>query len=247
MEAALSETGNTRIAMGANMSPFDLISTEISDLYDEAKNWLDGAVAETQEVHDEIERLMGLFADAEKRANALRVEENEPFDAGKDEVQKRYAPLIANTKSTTGKTVRAIAACKAALEPFRLKKEAAAKEEARKIREEAEAADRAAQAAFAQSSVADLEQREEAERMAKHAASLAKAATKATKAATTGTGLVTYWQTVVTDPRALAGHYWKTKSAAVDAFFLALAESDVLRGAREIPGCAITEQKKARL
>lgn len=247
MSVAMSETGNDRIAMGANMSPFDLISTEISDLYDEAKNWLDGKFAETQEVHDEIERLMGLLADAEKRADALRVEENEPFDTGKAEVQKRFAPLIANTKTATGKTVRAIAACKAAIEPFRIKKAAEAREAARIVREEAEAAERAAQAAFAQSSVADLEQREEAERLATQATALIKTANKATKAAATGTGLVTYWQTVVKDPRALAGHYWKTKSAAVDAFFLALAESDVLRGAREIPGCEITEQKKARL
>jgi hypothetical protein len=232
---------------GRNMSPFDEIEQEINDLYDEAKNWLDGSVAETQEQHDAIEKLMGMLAEAQKRADAQRVLENTPFDEGKAKVQAKYAPLISDTKTVKGKTVRAIAACKAALEPFRIAKARAAEEAARKIREAAEEAERIAQQAFAQTSVADLEEREQAERLALEAANLNKAANRAAKAASTGTGLVTYWQTVVTDPRALAGHYWKNKPAAVDAFFLSLAEADVRNGIHSIPGCEISEQKKARL
>lgn len=249
---ALSTTGNDRIVPGGNnppaeKTPFELIETEIFDLYGEAKNWLDGKVAETQEMHDAIEKLMALIADAQKRADDLRALENEPFDKGKAAVQARYAPLIADTKATKGKTVRAIAACKAAIEPFRIRKAAEAAAAARKIREEAEEAERVAQEAFRQSSVADLAQREEAERLAAAATSLNKEANRATKAAATNTGLVTYWQTVVIDPRALAGHYWKTRVADVDAFFKGLAEADVRGGVRAIPGCEITEQKKARM
>lgn len=243
----LSVTGNDRIRPGGNMTPFEQSAEEIGTLYDEAKNWADGTPVTTDEAEAEVSRLMAMISEAAKRADELRAAEVEPLNKAKDEIQGRYNTLIGKTKSVTGKAPMALDMLKRIVEPFRIEKQRKAAEEARLAREQAEAAERAAQAAFQHSGVGDLEEREEAERMAQQAAAANAAAKKAEKAATTGTGLVTYWQTVVTDPRALAGHYWKNKPEVVDAFFLSLAEADVRSGARSIPGCEITEQKKARL
>lgn len=51
---ALSETGNDRIAMGANMSPFDEVRVEIDDLYEEAKAWHDGTVSARDVTEDVV-------------------------------------------------------------------------------------------------------------------------------------------------------------------------------------------------
>ncbi len=243
----LSVMGNDRIKPGGNMTPFEQSEMEIADLYDEAKNWADGEPVTTQEAHDEVERLMDLISAAAKTADERRVEEIAPHKAAVDAAQARWNTLIGKNKSITGKTVLALDALKKVVEPFRVEQQRLKDAEARRIREEAEEAERRAQEAFAQTSVADLAEREEAERLAQRAADLSKVANKAAKAATTNTGLTTYWQTEVTDKRAVAAHYWKTRPAEVDAFFLSLAEADVRRGMRSIPGCEITEQKKARL
>jgi hypothetical protein len=240
----LSTTGNDRIKPGANMSPFEQSELEIADLYTEAMNWADGEPVTSQEAHDEVERLMGLFNDAMKLAEERRVEEIAPYKAATDEAQARWNTLIGKNKSITGKAHMALDALKKVVEPFRIERKRIKDEEARRIREEAEAAERAAQQAFQQTNVSDLAEREEAERLAAHAAALNKQANKADKAAETKTGLRTYWDVEVTDNRALASHYWKTRPADVDAFFEGLAKSDVHGGARTIPGCKITEQKR---
>lgn len=243
----LSNTGNDRIRPGGNMTPFDESAEEIGALYDEAKNWADGTPVTTDEAEAEVSRLMAMISEAAKRADERRASEVEPLNKAKDEIQSRYNTLIGKTKSITGKAPMALDMLKRIVEPFRIEKQRKAAEEARLAREQAEAAERAAQAAFQHSGVGDLEEREEAERMAQQAKAMSATAKKAEKLATAGTGLVTCWQTVVTDKRAIAAHYWKTRPAEVDAFFLSLAEADVRNGVRVIPGCEITEQKKARL
>ncbi|MFD1945038.1 hypothetical protein [Paradevosia shaoguanensis] len=238
---------SSAVAELRNMSPFDESQIEIEALFEEAKNWADGEPVTTQAAHDDVAKLMELLNAANKRADERREAEVKPLNAAKDAIQARYNSLIGKTKAVTGKGPMAIEMLKKVVEPFRLEQQRLKDEEAKRIREEQEQAERAAQAMFQQSSVGDLEAREEAERMAQRAAELNREAKKADKAANTNTGLVTYWEVEVTDARALAGHYWKTNPAEVDAYFRELAERDVRSGARLIPGCSITEQKKARL
>lgn len=240
---ALSTTGNERIHPGANLPPDVIAFNTIDAYYDEAKNWAsDGFKIENQAQADEIDALDKALLKAQQEADDLREAEKKPHDDASKAVQAKFNPYVQKDK---GKTYIARASLKALLTAWRVAQQAIKDAEARRIREEAEAAERAAQQAFQQTNVGDIEEREEAERLAARSADLAKQAKQATKAATIGTGLRTYWDTTVTDPRALAAHYWKTRSAEVDAFFLGLAKSDVHGGARSIPGCEITEQKRA--
>lgn len=251
----LTATDNPLIKMGGNNppvdtvaapTPFELSEREILDLFDEAKNWADGDPVTTQEVHDEIEKLMDLIGAANALADKRRIAEVEPLNTAKDEIQTRYNALIGKTKTVTGRGIMALDVLKAVVEPFRKEKQRFVDAEAKRIRDLADAAELAAQQAFAQSAVGDLEARDVAETLAAESASLNKVANKAAKIATTNTGLTTFWQTEVTHPTLLARHYWNSRPEDVDAFFRGLAEADVRAGARTIPGCVITEQKKAR-
>jgi len=224
--------------------PFGAISAHITDLYAEAKNFLDGDPIASEAMAGAVTDLLDQIREAEKAADDLRKAENKPFDEGKASVQAKYAPLISDTKAVKGKTVLAAEACKAALAPWRQAQEAAKQEAARKAREEAEAAARAAAEAMRASQVDDLAAREEAERLVREAETAAKQANRADKAATTGTGLRSYWSPKLVDGVEAARHYWKVNRSECEAFFLSLANADARQGIRTIPGFEIVEERR---
>lgn len=231
-------------------TPFEMSEVEIGDLYAEVKNFLDGEPIASQEVADAVSKLIEDLRKAGNLADERRKLENEPFDAGKAEVQARYAPLIADTKTVKGKVTLGIEIAKKALAPWLQKLEdekRAAAEAARKIAEEAE---RKAQEALAASrAVENLAQREEAEALLQAAKQADAAATKAenSKAHATGgaraMGLRSVWRAEMVDGRAAAGHYWQTRRQDVDDFFQGLADADVRAGKREIPGFIVAETR----
>lgn len=241
---ALSAVGNDRIAMGANMSPFDMVTGEIQAYYDEAKNWAsDGFAIENQEQADQIDMLDKALLKSSQDADALRIEEKRPLDEQIDAIQARFNPFIQPKK---GKVDVARASLKALLTSWRTAQQAKKDAEARRIRDEAAEAERLAQQAFAQTNVADIAEREEAERLAERAADLAKQAGRATKAATTGTGLRTSWMPVLLDRQAAITHYWKADPGAFERLVLDLAITDVrVNHKREIPGFRVDEIKGA--
>lgn len=239
---------NPRVFEGANnppADPFEAIKVHIEDLYIEAKNWLDGEPITSAEAAEKVEALLDLIREAHTAADDARKEENKPFDDGKAEVQARYAPLIADTKAVTGKTVMAIAACKAALAPWRQEQERLKREAADKARAEAEAAAQAAAAAARAASADDLVAREVADAALRTAEQAHKVAAKADKAASTGTGLRSYWSPTLTDGVVAARHYWTVNREACEAFFLSLAKQDVQAGKRTIPGFDVVEDRRA--
>jgi hypothetical protein len=126
-------------------------------LFEEAKNWLDGEPIATQGQADMVQKLLRDIQAAEKEADERRTTENEPFDAGKAEVQARYAPLIANTKTTKGLTVLAVDACKKALAPWLIKIDNENRAKAEALRKEAEEKQRIAMEAMRQRDGVDLE------------------------------------------------------------------------------------------
>lgn len=230
-------------------TPFEMSEVEIGDLYAEAKNWLDGEPVTSQEMADAISRLIDDLRKAHKLAEERRVEEKRPFDEGAAEVQARYAPLVADTKSVKGKTILAIEIAKKALAPWLQKLEEekrAVAEAARKIADEKL---RAAQEALRASNADDLAKREAAEDMIRDAEKAEAAATRAesdkahAKGGTKAMGLRSVWRAEMTDPRAAAAHYWTTRRADVDAFFQGLADADVRAGKRDIPGFLIAETR----
>lgn len=234
-------------------SPFEEIKAKIEGLYEEAKQWLDGEPVTTKGQADSINKLIGMITDAAKEADALRVKENEPFDTGKAEVQARYAPLIADTKSVKGKTVLAVAAAKKALTPWLTKLDDEKRAAEAKARAEAEEAARKAADAFRLSAADDLAAREEAERLAEEARHADIAARKAAndKAQAKGgtgraTGLRSFYSPEITDYTAFARWVWNNRKEEMRGFLDEMSE----RLVRQNPtvtadGMKVNEERRA--
>lgn len=246
---------NERAVSGGNnppeLTPFEQSRDEIDGLVMEARNWLTGDGVVTEEDADAVSQLKELFRKAITTADERRKAENKPFDEGKAEVQARYAPLIADTKATTGAAVRGLALCNEALTPYLKRKDdaqRAAAAEAQRI-----AAEKAAEAAAAmQASRGDLEARERAEEKVREADRAAKAASAASKEkahATGGSravGLSSSFVAEVTDMREWARHAWATYPDDLDRLLRALADGKVAAGLRSAPGLKVEEVRRVR-
>jgi len=220
-----------------NITPFDEIVIELDDLYAEVGNWADGSPVENQAQCDALDVLDKALLDLDKRREAIRKDEARPFDEGKAAVQAKHNPVkdkIALARDTLN-PIRA--AWKAA--ELRRKEEALAKarEEEQRLMREAEEKMRA--------SSGNLAEREVAEEMLATAKEAQKFASRQEKRATTGTGLRTSYEATVTDLNAAIKHYWGIRRADFQEFVQGLADADVRRGVREIPGITINEIKKA--
>ena len=227
-------------------TPFDEIETKINDLYDEAKQWLDGEPVTTQDQADALNTLANHIREAHKEADQMRKEEAKPFDDGKKAVQERYNPLIQKGK---GKTELALNAVKSALKPYLLELDRIQQEAAQKAREEAEQAERDAQAAMQHRDPSNLEQQEEANRLAEQAKAAQQVANKASnakahaKGAGRATGLRTRTKVSIANEREAAGWAWKHDREALMIFVLTQAEKAVRNGAQSLEGFSITEEK----
>lgn len=230
-------------------SPFDEIKTRIEDLYDEAKQWLDGEPVTTQDQANALNTLETRIREAAKEAEALRKSEVKPFDDAKAEIQERFNTLIGETKTVTGKTVMAIAAIKGALKPYLLELDRIQREAAAKARAEAEKAEQTALVAMQTRSADNLAEREEAERLLTEAKAMDAAASKAeaAKAHAKGdgraTGLRSVWKAQMESQRDSAAWAWNAHREELMAFVQSLADKDVRAGARAIPGFTIIEEK----
>lgn len=235
--------------IGHNRSPFETISERIDDLYEEAKQWLDGEPVTTQEQADALNTLKDAIVKAAKEAEELRKDEVKPFDDGKAEVQARYNPLIADNKTTTGKTVAAIEAVKAALKPYLIELDRKQREIAEQARKDAEEMQAIAAKAMAERDQSNLASSEEAERLviqAKEAAQLAAHDEKAkahAKGAGRATGLKTIWTATMTVEKDAAAWAWDYKRDELMAFVQKLADAEVVKGKRSIPGFSIIDHK----
>jgi len=223
-------------------TPYELSAQEITDLYAEAKLWLDGEKVTTQEQADALNTLADRIRKAGKLADDRRVEEAKPFDYGKKEVQARYKPIIEQAD-------KAVDAVKAALKPYLLELERQQQEKARIAREEAEAARAAAMKAMQERDAANLEQAEAAEALVRASKQADLDAIKAdnAKAHAKGEGraahLRTVWRAKMTDPHKAAAWVWKERNAELVAFVQDLADKAVRSGVRSIPGFEIIDEK----
>lgn len=250
---ALAE--NPRAVIGGNAprpSPWDLAEKAVNDIYSETLLWLDGHVIDSQPMADGVANLLAEIRKAEKLADDTRIAEKTPFDEAAKEVQARYAPLIADTKTTKGKTVLAIEACKKALQPWLDAEDRRIREEARLAREEADRQRDEAQAALRASDAANLAERAAAEELltaskrADTAANLAERQTaKAGGAFGRSAALRTVYTTTIADEIAAARQAWTEARPEMLEFLIGWAERQVRLGRREIPGFTITETKVA--
>lgn len=225
-------------------TPYERVERRITDLYDEASLWLDGATVETQEHADGIGNLLTMIRAAEKEADEARKVEKAPHDAAAKAVQERYKPLLS-------KAQQAAAACKKALAPYLAKLEAEKAAAARKAHEEAEAKRLAAVEAIRAADATNLAERAAAEALlkdAKRAEAAANAASRDTATAgNTGraVSLRTVRQARIRSLTEATRHYYTSTPDEFRDFVQSLADRDVRNGVRDIPGVEIEETKVA--
>lgn len=256
MDAIVAE--NPRAVIGGNNppektepTPFEKAQKVVNDIYNETMLWLDGNPIDSQELADGVGNLLGKIREAEKLANDARKDEKAELDVKVAEIQARYAPLIADTKSVKGKTVLATAACKAALEPWLKKVAAELEAKAKREREEADAKLLVAQQAIRTADPTNLAERENAETLLRDAKKADTSANKtARQTATAGgsmgaraIGLRTVTVVAIDDPIAFGRWAWANHRGEYEVFMQGLAERLVRGGALSLPGIKITEEK----
>lgn len=245
-------TENERAVIGGNNPPsaYETVKDKIDGLYDEAKLWLDGAEITSQDQADEIQKLMRLIQAAEKEADEARKDEAKPHDDAKAEIQERFNLLIGKTKSVTGKTLKAVEACKKALAPWLQKLETERLEREAAALKEAEEKNRLAMEAMRQRTGDNLEQNERAEQLVKEAKAAELQARRIgnEKASAKGFGraasLRTSYVLQVTDYTAFARFVWAHHKADLCGFLDDLARQIVARGNHNIDGVTVKEERK---
>jgi hypothetical protein len=247
MMNAISE--NPRVVIGGNgppePTPFERAEETVTDLYDEAKLWLDGAKVDNQDLADGIANLLNFLRSAEKQADTARTEEKAPhLEAGRA-VDAKYKPLLDMTK-------RATDACKKALAPWLVELENKRAAAAQKAREEAEEKARIAQEALRSTDAANLEARAQAEALVDEAKKANRTASrienntsKVGGAVGRAVSLRTHYAAEVTDANAFTRFIWLNYRADMAEFLGGFAKQLVDAGKRDLPGVTVHEEKGA--
>lgn len=223
-------------------SPFEAFSAHIGDLFEEAKNHLDGAGVNSDPEAEAVSKLLDLLRTAAKDADKARTEEKKPHDDAARAVQARWKPLL-------DRADLAVTTCKRALAPWLARKEAEARAAADAARQAAEEKAALAAEAFRRAEVSDLQARETAEALAADAQAAEKAAAKAEKVRPQATGgarattLRTSYRPELTDANAALKHYVAQQPDAIKACLLQLACEDVRAKKLTIPGFTIHEER----
>lgn len=221
---------------------FEAFETHIGDLFEEAKNHLDGAGVNTDAEAEAVSKLLDLIRTASKDADKARVEEKKPHDDAGKAVQAKWKPLLERAEL-------AVTTCKKALAPFLAQKEAEARAAAELARQAAEEKARQAAEAMRAAELTNLEAREHAEALVKDARRAEAAANKAEKARPQAAGgaravtLRTTYRPELVSPSDALKHYVATRPDAIKACLQQLAETDVREGKRALPGFTIHEEK----
>lgn len=245
---------NPRAVLGGNnppeeMTAFDAVKINITDLYDEAKLWLDGEAVTEQSQADAINTLKTKIKEAFDAAEAQREIEIKPHQTTVKEIQARYNELIGSNKSITGLAVKAEQACNAALKPFLLELDRQQREKAQLAREAADKLRDEALAAMQARNPANLAQNEEAEKLVKDAKAAEVVANQAGKAKAhakgegRATSLRTVYRAVIVDQREAAAWLWSTHSSEVMQLAQEMASKAVNAGSRKLRGFNVIEEK----
>lgn len=228
--------------MGHNNPPPEVaFSLAIDDLYEEARNFIDGSEIASQGEADAIGKIVASLKKIAKDADAARSDEKRPHDEAGKAVQAKWKPLLE-------KAERAVKAAQAPLTGYLAKLEAQRILEAERLAEDARKADEQAQAAVR--NVASLDDAERAEELLKEANKLAAAAKRTDKAKShvqgvdRAIGLRTYWNATVTDFSALLRYVKEARPDDLKTMLADYAAAQVRGGARHIPGVVIEQERK---
>src|SRR3990167_6476325 len=115
------EAQAARLAIGGNMPPadtFGLVKSEVDDLYQEAKHWLDGEEVSDAKTAEAIATLLNMLRDAGKKADEEFTKEKAPHLAAGRVVDDKWRPIKMMVKTAAD-------ACKKALGVWQVKVDAA--------------------------------------------------------------------------------------------------------------------------
>lgn len=211
---------------GHNRSPFDDISDEVASLYEEAQHWLDGQPVETEEQAENVEKLLSMLRDAEKRREAAFKEEKQPHLDKCREIDGKWKPLKEQLK-------RAVDGCRSVLTPFREAQERKRREEEERKRQEAEAKQKAAKEAMEKSDPSNIVEREKAEAELQEAKEAEKEANKINRQPK---GLRTTYRAEITDPTEFAKHCWTHHYHDLLEWMQGVADKEVRTRKKDLPG-----------
>lgn len=216
-----------------NPPPEAAFGLHIDDLFSLLSDTLAGGEVDTDAKEAAIDGLMDDFRKAEKDADKERAAEKKPHMDAAKAVDAEWKPII-------DKASRGVTACKDAITPYRIARQKAKDEAARKAREEAEAKERAAQEALRQSE--DLEAKFAAEQELEQAKKLAAVANKIDRAPT---GLRTRYIHRIINRRELLLHVVERYPEDLADMLNEFVRQKVAGGLREMPGVEIIEEKRA--
>lgn len=223
-----------------NVSPFDEAAQAVDLVWLEARNWLDGAVAETQAEADAIGTLLDMARKAKAKAAAALADAVRPhLDAEKAE-RERFKPIIAKCDTIT-------ASAKEALAPFLAAQEAAKRAAEAEARKAADEARRAAQEAFREAQGVEAKARaEELAEEAKRAEIAAAVAAKAKAHAKGGARAIAYRKRTVPeiyDLNALMKWLWTHDRSALAGFAETYVAGAYRAGQRDMDGVRPVEER----
>lgn len=232
-----------------NMDAFEANSTHLADLYEEAKQWLDGEPITTEEQAEALATLDSEIMAVAKALDDQRKDEARPFDEGKAAVQIKYNPFVQPKKGQADLARKAI---KEALAPFMIEKERQRQEALEQARLKAEALERDAQEALRNRNASNLNEVAEAESLVKQANAAQKAADKISKetAAIKGEGraksLITTYEPKIIDAKAAGRWAWEKEPERFHALILKIAQEQFNIGNRSIVGIEATPRHEVR-
>lgn len=241
---------DNRHAIGGNNppepTPYEAARAKVAEARDEAAMWLDGAAVTSQEQADGLAQLLDMARKAGKQADDARKIEAAPFDAGKDEVQARYKPVITEAERVADTLKTALGRWLAKVDADQRAAAAAKQAEAQRLADEA----RAKHAAANPVNLAEREAADAAIERAERAQRIADAAQKATATAKSVTGakavgLRTYYRADVTDPAEFARYLWRNHNAEYLLWLATVAGRMVAESKSNMPGVIAVPVQKA--
>lgn len=225
-------------------SPFDEVRIRIEDLMGEAQNWLDGEPIADDAQAAKVAKLLDEIRKARKAADEARKVEKAPWDAGAQDVQDRYNPLLKRAdlaaqaaKDAQTPWLHAIA------ERQRLAAEES-RREADRVNREAEEQARAAREANNLAAIEAADQALEDAKLREKEAQRVEAFKPQVKGGGRALGLRTVKSGKITDKTAFGRWVWSARPDDMDRFLNEVAQREAKNGIIA-PGLEIVETKVA--
>lgn len=216
--------------IGHNNPPaVEAMALHVEDLFKLVSDTTDGSEVTSDEQEAALDGLLDDVRTAKRDSEETRKAEKEPHLRAGQAVDAAWKPVLARLDAAADEI-------KKLLTPYRVAKQKAKDEAARKAREEAEAKEAAARAAMEEGS---LEQRFEAEQQFEAAKKLTAVANKIDRSAT---GLRAYDVVTVTDRRAALNWIAKNDADALTAFVKDYARRNAPR--RSMDGVTVEQERR---